>query len=196
MINLPKTKNLWGLKSNLEAICWRRGLNQIRTPGEKGTIKVIDFSANLKIYQSWFPIRLDHKTLLLRLREGGLGLPEVQITIYIARIFQIIWQYYVSGLTFCIYLGASAGSWPLFAERLKVFGEYVKEQGTGEDGSHCPSMVATRQACHSEFFSVFDSLWPRQESPCWPTNFIRGQFLSTEYAKEQGTGGDGSFCLK
>ena len=99
MINLPKTKNLWGLKSNLEAICWRRELNQIRTPGEKGTIKVIDFSANLKIYQSWFPIRLDHKTLLLRLREGGLGLPEVQITIYIVRIFQIIWQYYISGLT-------------------------------------------------------------------------------------------------
>ena len=99
MINLPKTKNLWGLKSNLEAICWRRGLNQIRTPGEKGTIKVIDFSANLKSYQSWFLIRLDHKTLLLRLREGGLGLPEVQITIYIVRIFQIIWQYYISGLT-------------------------------------------------------------------------------------------------
>ena len=35
MINLPKTKNLWGLKSNLEAICWRRELNQIRTPGEE-----------------------------------------------------------------------------------------------------------------------------------------------------------------
>ena len=27
--------------------------------------------------------------------------------------------------------------------------------------SHCPRMVSTWQACHSEFFSIFGHLWPR-----------------------------------
>ena len=93
MINLPKTTNLWGLKSNLEAICWRRGLNQIRRPGEKGTIKVVDYSANLKSYQSWFTIRLGHKTWLLRLRVDYMDY------IYCQNISNHLAIYYISGLT-------------------------------------------------------------------------------------------------
>ena len=45
--------------------------------------------------------------------------------------------------------------------------------------AHCPRVVSTRQVCHSQFFSIFGHLWPRQECPCWPTNFKGGQFLST-----------------
>ena len=45
--------------------------------------------------------------------------------------------------------------------------------------THCPRVVSTRQVRNSQFFSIFGRLWPRQECPCWPTNFKGGQFLST-----------------
>ena len=45
--------------------------------------------------------------------------------------------------------------------------------------AHCPRVVSTRQVRNSQFFSNFGRLWPRQEFPCWPTNFKGGQFLST-----------------
>ena len=47
--------------------------------------------------------------------------------------------------------------------------------------THCPRVVSTRQVRHSQFFSIFGRLWPRQECPCWPTNFKGGQFLSTNF---------------
>ena len=45
--------------------------------------------------------------------------------------------------------------------------------------THWPRVVSTRQVRNSQFFSIFGRLWPRQECPCWPTNFKGGQFLST-----------------
>ena len=52
---------------------------------------------------------------------------------------------------------------------------------SGAKVPHCPRVVSTRQVRHSKFFSIFGRLWPRQECPCWPTNFKGGQFLSTNF---------------
>ena len=62
--------------------------------------------------------------------------------------------------------------------------DFAKSDGTGWSGHdhcgpHCPRVVSTRQVRNSQFFSIFGHLWPRQECPCWPTNFKGGQFLST-----------------
>ena len=46
---------------------------------------------------------------------------------------------------------------------------------------HCPRAVSTQKVCHSKFFSNFGRLWPRQETPSRPTNFIGGQFFSTDF---------------
>ena len=60
-----------------------------------------------------------------------------------------------------------------------VEGENSVTMGNGN--AHCPRVVSTRQVRNSQFFSIFGRLWPRQECPCWPTNFKGGQFLSTNF---------------